>query len=102
MLNERGLDPEAVERHRRTTGSVTGLPGADTISNAELLALDVEVLIPAALQGVLNESNVDEVRARVRRLEAEACRQLARTAMRLDSVEAVWDLVRDRAGTDLG
>ena len=65
VLNERGLDPDAVERHRRATGSVTGLPGADTISNAELLALDVEVLIPAALQGVLNESNVDAVRARV-------------------------------------
>jgi glutamate dehydrogenase (NAD(P)+) len=65
VLNERGLDPEAVEHHRRANGSVIGLPGADTISNAELLALDVEVLIPAALQGVLNESNVDEVRARV-------------------------------------
>jgi phosphoenolpyruvate-protein kinase (PTS system EI component) len=49
----------------------------------------------------VSPSRVDEVRARVRRLNAGACHQLARTAMRLDSVEAVWDLVRDQAGTDL-
>jgi phosphoenolpyruvate-protein phosphotransferase len=49
----------------------------------------------------VSPSRVDEVRARVRRLNADSCRQLARAAMRMDSVEAVWDLVRDRAGTDL-
>jgi phosphoenolpyruvate-protein kinase (PTS system EI component) len=49
----------------------------------------------------VSPSRVDEVRARIRRLDAESCRQLARTAMRMDSVEAVWELIRNRAGTDL-
>jgi phosphoenolpyruvate-protein kinase (PTS system EI component) len=49
----------------------------------------------------VSPSRVDEVRARVRRLDAAVCRQLVRTAMRLDSVEAVWDLIRDRALPDL-
>jgi phosphoenolpyruvate-protein kinase (PTS system EI component) len=49
----------------------------------------------------VSPSRVDEVRARVRRLDAETCRQVARTAMRLDSVEAVWDLVRERAHPEI-
>jgi glutamate dehydrogenase (NAD(P)+) len=40
------------------------LPGTDTISNEELLELDVDVLVPAALEGVLHEENADRVRAR--------------------------------------
>jgi glutamate dehydrogenase (NAD(P)+) len=65
IFNQRGLDPEAVARHVRGSGSVAGFPGADAITNAELLALDVEVLVPAAVEGVINESNVDAVRARL-------------------------------------
>ncbi len=65
VYNERGLDPEALQRHCRVTGSVVGFRSADTITNAELLGLDVDVLVPAALQGVINESNVDDVRARI-------------------------------------
>ena len=65
IYNERGFDPEAVIRHSRATGGLNGFPTGDTITNAELLALDVEVLVPAALEGVINESNVDTVRARL-------------------------------------
>ncbi|HXJ64810.1 MAG TPA: putative PEP-binding protein [Actinomycetota bacterium] len=50
----------------------------------------------------VSPSRVDEVRARVRRLDAAVCRQLVRSATRLDSVEAVWDLVRDRAFPEIG
>jgi len=59
IFNQRGLDPEAVARHVRGSGSVAGFPGADAITNAELLALD------AAVEGVINESNVEAVRARL-------------------------------------
>jgi glutamate dehydrogenase (NAD(P)+) len=65
ISNQRGLDPEALARHVRKSGSVAGFPGADPITNAELLALDVDVLVPAAVEGVINESNVDAVRARL-------------------------------------
>jgi phosphoenolpyruvate-protein kinase (PTS system EI component) len=50
----------------------------------------------------VSPSRLDEVRARVRRLDSNACSRLARTAMRLDSVEAVWDLVRDQAFPEIG
>jgi phosphoenolpyruvate-protein kinase (PTS system EI component) len=49
----------------------------------------------------VSPSRVDEVRARVRALSAEKCRQVARAAMRKDSAEAVWDLVRERALPDV-
>jgi glutamate dehydrogenase (NAD(P)+) len=65
VYNERGLHPEALEGHAKATGSVVGFPDADSITNAELLALDVDVLVPAALEGVLNESNADAVQARI-------------------------------------
>jgi phosphoenolpyruvate-protein phosphotransferase len=49
----------------------------------------------------VSPSRVDEVRVRIRRLDAGTCRQLARAAMRLDSVEAVWELVRDQGFPDI-
>jgi len=64
--NGRGLNPQALLRHRRATGgSITTYPGADRISNEELLALDVDVLVPAALEGVLRADNADAVRASI-------------------------------------
>jgi glutamate dehydrogenase (NAD(P)+) len=65
LMSPRGLDPQAIERHRRESGTVVGLTGAEAITNAELLGLEVDVLIPAALEGVVNESNVDTIRARI-------------------------------------
>jgi glutamate dehydrogenase (NAD(P)+) len=65
LYNQRGLNPQAILRHRREAGSstVATFPGADRISNDELLALDVDVLIPAALEGVFRSDNVDTVKA---------------------------------------
>ena len=65
IVNRHGLDPEAVERHRRETGELTGFPGTDAVTNAELLELDVDVLVPAAVESVLTEQNADRVHARV-------------------------------------
>jgi glutamate dehydrogenase (NAD(P)+) len=67
VYNGRGLNPQALLRHRQATGSstVSTFPGADRISNEELLALDVDVLIPAALEGVIRADNVDAVRASI-------------------------------------
>ena len=61
----RGLNPAALLRHLRTgADTVVGYPGTDTITNAELLELDVDVLVPAALEGVVHEGNADRIRAR--------------------------------------
>jgi glutamate dehydrogenase (NAD(P)+) len=60
-----GLDTAGLQRHLRSgAATVVGFPGTDSISNAELLELDVDVLVPAALEGVLHEGNASRVRAR--------------------------------------
>jgi glutamate dehydrogenase (NAD(P)+) len=60
-----GLDPQAVLDHKRETGSVIGFPGAQTISNAELLACDCDILIPAALECQVTEANAHDVKAKL-------------------------------------
>ncbi len=60
-----GLDPARLLRAARAGATtVVGSPGTDTITNAELLELDVDILVPAALEGVIHEGNADRVRAR--------------------------------------
>jgi glutamate dehydrogenase len=51
--------------HLRETGSITGAPGTESISNAELLALDAEILVPAALGGQITAANASNVRSRI-------------------------------------
>ena len=65
IYNPRGLNPVALLRHLRAgADTVVGFPGTDTITNEELVELDVDVLVPAALEGVVTEDNADKVRAR--------------------------------------
>jgi glutamate dehydrogenase (NAD(P)+) len=60
-----GLDAEAVTAHKRATGSVVGLPGAEDLTNAQLLELDVDVLVPAALENQITGANARNVKARI-------------------------------------
>jgi glutamate dehydrogenase (NAD(P)+) len=62
--NPDGLDIDAAKDWAVAHGSLAGFPEAEPISNEELLALDVDVLIPAALGGVLTVDNADSVRAK--------------------------------------
>ncbi len=65
VVNTRGLDPRAVERHKREAGSVLGYPGADELTDAELLQLPCEILIPAAIECQITAHNADAVKARI-------------------------------------
>jgi glutamate dehydrogenase (NAD(P)+) len=59
-----GLDVNALLKHVQThAGRLEGFQEGDPLSNAELLAIDCDVLIPAALGGVLHEGNAETVRA---------------------------------------
>jgi glutamate dehydrogenase (NAD(P)+) len=60
-----GIDPAAVLRHKQETGGVVGTPRTERISNADLLEVDCDVLVPAALEGVLTEANAGRVRAKI-------------------------------------
>jgi glutamate dehydrogenase (NAD(P)+) len=63
--NPKGLIMEDVIRHKAETGMVAGYPGTDGITNEELLELDCEVLVPAALENQITGQNADHVKARV-------------------------------------
>jgi glutamate dehydrogenase (NAD(P)+) len=63
-----GLDPEQVSAHKQDNGTVLGFQCCDTcqrISNADLLELEVDILVPAALEGVLRAGNAGKVQAKI-------------------------------------
>ncbi|MFJ3405823.1 Glu/Leu/Phe/Val dehydrogenase [Promicromonospora sp. NPDC090134] len=64
IRNDAGLDVPLLMEHVRRTGSVVGFDAADPVTNTELLALPVDVLVPAAIEGVLDETTAGSVKAR--------------------------------------
>lgn len=65
IFNPEGLDFKQVAAHKASTGSVINFPGAQFITNEDLLELDVTVLIPAALENVINGSNAERIKAKI-------------------------------------
>jgi glutamate dehydrogenase (NAD(P)+) len=65
VFNGDGLDLQLVTRHKQETGSVIGAPRTRPLSNEELLELDCDILIPAALEGVITERNASRIHARI-------------------------------------
>lgn len=65
VFNGDGLSYETVFGHMKQTGRVPETPGTEPISNEDLLTLDVDVLIPAAIENQLTAQNADEVRAKI-------------------------------------
>ncbi|MFC7080112.1 Glu/Leu/Phe/Val family dehydrogenase [Halorussus caseinilyticus] len=66
VYNEDGFDPVDVKSHKNETGSVTGYHGADEeFSNDDLLTLDVDLLVPAALENAIDGDLAEDVRADV-------------------------------------
>lgn len=63
--DDAGLDVHVLAEHKRETGSLEDAPAGEEIDPDELLALEVDVLIPAALEGAIHGDNADRVRARV-------------------------------------
>jgi len=65
IVCEGGLECEEVKGHKDDTGTCVGLPDSEPISNEELLELDVDVLVPAALENVITEENAHRVKAKI-------------------------------------
>jgi len=65
ILCRDGLIPEKVMEHKKKTRSVVNFQGAENISNEELLELDVDFLIPAAIEEQITIKNADRIRAKV-------------------------------------
>ena len=64
-VNARGIDIPAALAHARERRSLDGFAGGERIGNAEFLALDCDVLIPAALEDALTAENAGRVRAKL-------------------------------------
>jgi glutamate dehydrogenase (NAD(P)+) len=66
IANPAGLDVEAVFQHRKATGSILNFPGATNIvKSADALEMDCDILIPAALENVINGDNAPRIKAKM-------------------------------------
>jgi len=63
--NNEGLNPAKVLEHKKQTGSVQNYEGAKNISNKDILELDVDVLVPAALENQITQENADNIKAKI-------------------------------------
>ena len=63
--NPRGLDPAKVSAWKQEHGTVVGFPGSDEVSNREILELDCDILVPAALENQITRQNADSIKAKV-------------------------------------
>ncbi len=60
-----GVDPEAAYACKTQTASVCNLPDMERISAEELLEMDVDILIPAAIENVITEKNAPNIKAKI-------------------------------------
>jgi glutamate dehydrogenase (NAD(P)+) len=66
IFNADGLNEEDVFQHRKKTGSILNFPGATNLAkNTDALELDCDILIPAALENVINADNAPRVKAKI-------------------------------------
>jgi len=65
ILRKDGLNPVKVMEHKRKHGSVISFDCAENISNKELLELEADFLIPAAIERQITEENAENIRAKV-------------------------------------
>jgi glutamate dehydrogenase (NAD(P)+) len=63
--NPSGLDPARVGAWKREHGTVVGIPATDSVTNQEILEVDCEILVPAALENQITRHNAPNIRARV-------------------------------------
>ncbi len=65
ITSSQGMDIRELTNHVKESGSVVGFPGTEPISNAGLLELPCDILVPAAVGGQITVHNADRIRARV-------------------------------------
>ncbi|MBC7552580.1 MAG: Glu/Leu/Phe/Val dehydrogenase [Taibaiella sp.] len=66
IYSEKGLDLYNVVDHRKSTGSILNFPGATNMASSnETMEMDCDILIPAALENVINGSNASRIKAKI-------------------------------------
>lgn len=65
VYNANGLDVDTVFKHSKDAGSVQGYHDADDVTNDELLEVECDILIPAAIHGVIHTGNADKLKTKL-------------------------------------
>lgn len=65
VYNQNGLNIPMLMAHKDRTGTVAAFPESEPVTSAELLALECDILIPAALENAITEDNAHEVKAKI-------------------------------------
>jgi glutamate dehydrogenase (NAD(P)+) len=65
VFNSNGITYEDISAHKNASGSVAGFPKGEAISNADLLEVDADILIPAALENQITDRNAARIKARI-------------------------------------
>jgi glutamate dehydrogenase (NAD(P)+) len=65
VYNPDGLSPTGLNAHEEEAGTIVGYEGGESITNEQLLEVDCDVLIPAAIEGQITEQNADRIKASV-------------------------------------
>jgi glutamate dehydrogenase (NAD(P)+) len=65
LYNKSGLDLEGIRTHLQKNRTLNGFEGGDRISNAEILELPVDILVPAATENVITSRNAENIKARI-------------------------------------
>src|SRR5690606_34208164 len=63
--NSRGIDIAAAGEHYRVHNQLTGFGESDQVTNEELMTLDCDVLVPAAVENTVNSKVADKIKARI-------------------------------------
>ena len=65
LLNQSGFDLAALAQHKAKTGSVANFPDATPIDSEQLLELECDILVPAAMENQITLENANDIRARI-------------------------------------
>jgi glutamate dehydrogenase (NAD(P)+) len=65
VFNAKGIDPKAAFDCKTQTDSVCNLPGVEKVSNEDIIGMDVDILIPAAIENVITVKNAKKVKAKI-------------------------------------
>ncbi|NSW76412.1 MAG: Glu/Leu/Phe/Val dehydrogenase [Candidatus Atribacteria bacterium] len=65
IFDPKGINPDEALKCKNDTCSVVNLPGGQRISNEDLLELEVDILVPAALENVITEKNAPRIKAKI-------------------------------------
>src|SRR5439155_23541241 len=65
IYSSRGIDPNKALRYKQEHGTLAGFPDTDLVSNEDILEIECDILIPAALESVITAYNADRIKTKM-------------------------------------